>query len=127
MGWDNIPTNIIKANVNVLARIQSNIINKSLSQGVFPDSLKRAKIVPVYKNKDKLGIANYRSISILPVISKVYESVFYRRLYEYFSDNNILSSSPFGFRSGASTEHVLLKFIDDILQCFDSNNIAIKA
>ena len=45
--------------------------------------------------------------------------------HEYFSDNNILSSSQFGFRSGARTENVLLKFSDDILQCFDKNKIAI--
>ena len=64
-------------------------------------------------------------MSILPVISKLYERVLYRREYEYFSDNIILSSSQFGFRSGASTEHALLKFTDDILQCFDNNKIAI--
>ena len=62
-------------------------------------------------------------ISILPVISKVYEKVFYSRLYDYFSTNNILSSSQFGFRSGASTEHALLKFTDDILKSFDDNKV----
>ena len=91
----NIPTNIIKANVNVLARIKSNLINKSLVLGVFADRLKQAKILPVYKNKDKLDVVIYHPISVLPVISKVYERVFYRRQYEYFSDN-ILSSSQFG-------------------------------
>ena len=51
---------------------------------------------------------------------------FYCRLYGYFSTNNILSSSQFGFhRSGASAEHALLKFTDDILKCFDDNKIGI--
>ena len=50
---------------------------------------------------------------------------FYSRLYDYFSTNNILSSSQFGFRSGASTEHALLKFADDILKCFDDNKVGI--
>ena len=91
----------------------------------FPKSLKRAKILPIFKNKDKLDITNYRPISILPVISKVSEIVFYNRLDNYFSVKNLLSSSQFGFRSGASTEHVLLKFSDDILKLFDQKKVAI--
>ena len=59
-----------------LAPILSNLINKSLAQGLFPQSLKSAKILPIFKNKDKLNIANYRPISILPVISKVYDFFF---------------------------------------------------
>ena len=81
--------------------------------------------MPIFKNKDKLYVTNYRPISILPVISKVYEKAFYNRLYDYFSVNNLLSSSQFGFRSGASTEHALLKFSDDILKLFDQKKVAI--
>ena len=72
VGWDNIPTNILK----ILAPIHSNLINKSLAQRLFSHLLKRAKILPIFKSKDKLNIANYRPISIVPVISKVYEKVF---------------------------------------------------
>ena len=50
---------------------------------------------------------------------------FYNRLSNYFSVNNLLSSSPFGFRSGACTEHALLKFADDILKLFDQKKVAI--
>ena len=77
VGWDNIPTTILKSNVNILAPILSNLINKSLATGIFPKSLKRAKILPISKNKDKLDATNYRPISFLPIISKVYEKVFY--------------------------------------------------
>ena len=82
--------------------------------------LKWAKILPIFNSKDKLN--NYRPISILPVISKVYEKVFYS---DNFSTNNILSSSQFGFRSGACTEHALLKFTDDIFKYFDDNKVGI--
>ena len=88
VGWDNIPTTIL-----------SNLINKSLATRIYPKSLKRAKVLPIFKNKDKLDVRNYHPISILPVISKDYEKVFYNRLYNYFSVNNLLSSSQFGFRS----------------------------
>ena len=53
---------------------------------------------------------------------KVYQKVFYIRLYDYFYNNNTLPSSQFGFRSGASTEHSLLKFTDDILKSFNKKN-----
>ena len=72
IGWDNIPKNILKTNVMTWAPILSNLINKSLAKGLFPQSLKRAKILPIFKSEDKLNIANYRSISILPVMNKVY-------------------------------------------------------
>ena len=53
------------------------------------------------------------------------KTALYSRLYDCFYTNNILSSSQFGFRSGASTEHALLKFTDDILKCFDDNKVGI--
>ena len=81
--------------------------------------------MPIFKNKDKIDITNYRPVSILPVISKVYEKVFYRRLYNYFAVNNLLSSAYFGFRSGASTEHALLEFSDVILKLFEQKKVAI--
>ena len=82
VGWDNIPTNILESNVMTLAAILSNLINKSSARGLFHKSLKRAKIWPIFKSKDKLNIANYRPISILPVTSKVHEKVFCSRLYD---------------------------------------------
>ena len=111
--------------MNILAPILSNLTNKSLAMGLFPKSLKSAKILPIFKNKDKLDITNYRPISILPVFSKVYENVFYNRLYNYFSVNNLLLSSQFGFRSGASTEHALLKFSNGILKLLYQKKVAI--
>ena len=111
-----------------LAPVLSNLTNKSLTQGLFPQPLKISKILPIFKSKDKLMNLkvkiNYRPISILPVISKVNENVFYSRLYD-FSANNILSSWQFGFRSGASNEQALLKFTDDILKCLDDNKVGI--
>ena len=61
------------------APILSNLINKS-EMGPCPTPLKRAKILPIFKNKDKLDLTNYRPMSILPVISKIHEKDFYRRL-----------------------------------------------
>ena len=116
---------ILKSNINILAPILSNLINKYLATGIFPKSSRRAKILSIFKNKDKLDITYYCPISILPVITKVYEKVFYNRLYNYFSVNNLLSSSQFWFRSGANTEHALLKISDDVLKLFYQKKVAI--
>ena len=62
---------------------------------------------------------------MIPVISSGYEKFFYNRLCNYFSVNNLLSASQFGFRSGASTEQALLRFSDDILKLFDQKKVAI--
>ena len=82
-------------------------------------------MLPVFKNKDKLDVTNYCPISIIPVISKIYEKDFYNRLYNNFSVNNLLSSSQFGFRSGASTEHAILIFLADIPKLCDQKKVAI--
>ena len=58
------------------APILSNLINKSLAQGLFPQSLKRAKILPIFKSKDKLNIANYRPKSILQLSVKFMKQFF---------------------------------------------------
>ena len=67
------------------------------------------------------------SIQYLSYLSstKLMKKFFCNRLYNYFSVNNLLSPSQFGFRSGASTDHALLKFSDDILKLFDQKKIAI--
>ena len=78
--------------------------------------------MPIFKNRDKLDVTNYCPISILFVISKVYEKVFIIDSIT-ISVKNLLSQ--FGFRSGASTEHALLNFSDDILKLFDQMKVAI--
>jgi len=54
-----------------------------LATGTFPDILKYSEIKPIYKNGDKTQIVNYRPISLLPVFSKIFEKVLYKRLYEH--------------------------------------------
>ena len=65
----------------------TNIINKSLTTGVFPDSLKKARVTPIPKEGDKCNLRNYRPISVLPVFSKVFEKVAYTQLYDYLENN----------------------------------------
>ena len=87
----------------------ANIINNSFEEGVFPDALKIAKVVPIYKDGNKFEVENYRPISLLTSFSKIYEKLMHKRLVEFFEQNSILDENQYGFRSGRSCEHALLK------------------
>ena len=123
-GMDGITSKVIKTYCNVLCKPITIMINQSLNSGIFPDQLKIAKVLPIYKgnNSDSNKLSNYRPISILPVISKIFERVIYNQLYAYFIQNNLFYSSQYGFRSKHSTELAALEFVDRINNLLDSRN-----
>ena len=83
---DGISSELLKLVNDDISSCITLIINQSLSTGIFPDKLKIAEVTPVYKKYDKKH--NYRPISVLPVISKVFETVIFDQLTEYFTNNN---------------------------------------
>ena len=101
---DNIPTKIIKENMDIMSNIFHDNINKCFSESFFPDDLKRAEVIPVFKKdikKDsKNWKQNYRPVSILSNISKIYETCLHNELSSYFVD--IFSDYQFGFPKGIS-------------------------
>ena len=76
-------------------------------EGTFPSILKLGKITPVYKKDDEQLLENYRPISTLPIFGEIFENIIYTRLYGFFTSNNILNKSQFGFRKSHSTSHAL--------------------
>ena len=103
---EDIYTSILKANADFFASYVCNDINASISSSTFPNQLKEADIIPAHKKKSKLSKENYRPISILPNISKVYERCLYDQLSAYF--NNIFSKLQCGYRKGYSAQYCLL-------------------
>ena len=77
-GIDNIPTKLIKLCSSMLAPILAHITNQSLMDGIFPESLKIASVVPIFKNGNIGSVSNYRLVSILSGFSKIFEKVFTR-------------------------------------------------
>ena len=92
-GHDNISTKILLKLLPILCQPVTLIINQSLRTGKFPDRLKIAKIIPVYKKEDPNLIKNYCPISILSSISKVFEKVVYEQIYSYLITNNYLCNN----------------------------------
>ncbi len=78
-----------------------------MDEGLFPNELKTANVIPIFKKGDKNDLNNYRPISLLPVLSKVYEKVSNKQLTSVIDNDN-----QFGFRQGHSTEDAVIKFVN---------------
>lgn len=119
-GHDDISTIMLKLIAPDILPILTLIINQSLCTGIFPDQLKIAKIKPIFKKDEPHLTDNYRPISLLPSISKVFEKVVFLQLYSYFNINNLLYDSQYGFRHLHSTEFSALEVTDSIYQNLDN-------
>ena len=74
---------MLKSLQEVISKSLTLIINQSLNTGIFPQKLKLAKVIPIYKKGEKTKLQNYRPISLLPSISKIFERVVFNQPYEY--------------------------------------------
>ena len=113
---------MLKYLLPVLSQSLTLIINQSLNTGIFPNKLKLAKLVPIFKKGDTSFPENYQPISLLPAISKVFEKVVFNQLYEYFISNKLLNNNQYGFHKLHSTEHAVLHFVDRIITELDKSN-----
>ena len=89
-GADNISNRLLKMTATQIAKPLSKLFKESLFQGKFPSMWKEAIVTPVFKKNDKQNKSNYRPISLLPNIGKVFERVIFIHLYKYCQDNNLL-------------------------------------
>ena len=113
-GYDDYNTKFIKLSAPLLAPALEKIFNLSINTGVYPDSLKIAKVIPIFKNGSKSSVNNYRPISILSPINKIFEKIIYSRLIKYIDKFNLLYKYQYGFRKNHSTEHALIELMDQI-------------
>jgi len=99
------------------------IINLSFSTGIFPSSLKEAKITAIWKKKGKKSDATnyYRPINILPAISKIFEGAILERLVEYLEIFNCLDFDQYGLRQGKSCEQAITAMVNLIILCLDQD------
>ena len=119
-GHDNISSSLIKDIKHVIAQPLTILINKSLQNGAVPDSLKLAKVIPIYKSKNRVLLNNYRPISLLPAFSKILEKIVHKRLYQFLLSKTLFYPSQYGFRPQHSTNHAVHEFVDDTIASFDN-------
>ena len=127
VGWDDINVNILKSSFHHYSNVLVHLVNMSLSEGVFPDLMKIAKIIPLYKNGEKNILNNYRPVSVLPVFSKLFERVIYNRLIQFVNDNDLLYEFQFGFRKKHNTTLALITLIDKIVTGINDNEMTLGA
>jgi hypothetical protein len=109
IGLDKIPNRLLKLSAAIIAPSLTSIYSKSIQTGIFPQGWKLAKVTPIFKKGDKTDPGNYRPVSVIPVVSKVFEKIIYDQLFAYFNENNLLVQNQSGFRNLHSTVTALIE------------------
>ena len=113
-GLDNLPAKFIKEAAPVICKPLTHIINLSIMSGYISSDMKNARVVPIYKKNSKTEVGNYRPVSILSVISKIFERIVYDQLEKYLKDESLLYEFQSGFRPSFSTDTCLIHLSDYI-------------
>ena len=103
----------------------THICNLSLETGIFPEKMKIAKVIPLYKSGIKNVFNNYRPVSLLPQFSKILEKIFNSRLDTFLERCDILNEAQFGFRAKYNTTHALMKLMTGISDSIDQKKSTI--
>ena len=120
-GCDLIPGKLIKEGADFLCKPIQSLINKCIRTCTFPNALKLADVVPIFKKNDMLNKMNYRPIGILSCISKIFEKLLISQLRMYFDD--IFSQYLSGYRASYGCQDVLLHFINICKKALDDGNV----
>lgn len=112
-GLDKISARLLRECADLIADSLCLIFNRSITTGIFPDEWKCSKVIPLFKQGERFDLNNYRPISIIPVVAKVFERVVYDQVFTYLTENNIISNHQSGFRCLHSTVTALLEATDN--------------
>ena len=116
---------VIKGIMQVIIKPFTHICNMSLKSGVFPNDLKIAKVLPLFKSGEKSEVSNYRPVSILPQLSKIIEKLFEIRLRRYIDEKGFLFKGQYGFRKNHSTNLALNEMVNMIVDALDNKMYSI--
>ena len=119
-GHDGLSVKMIKLAEPIITKPLTKLINKSIENSQFPKSFKIAQVAPIYKKKSSLDKANYRPVSLLPVMSKVFERAIYTQLMSHF--DNIFNPFLSAFRPGYGCNTTLLKIVEDWKASLEKNH-----
>ena len=116
---------IVKKVIKCIAKPLTYICNLSFQQGTFPEFMKIAKVLPLFKAGDTKNVSNYRPVSVLSQFSKILEKLFNKRLLSFVNSMDILSNNQYGFRSNRSTALALTEMVEMITDAIDDSKYAI--
>ena len=113
-GLYSCPIRVLKCARQIISDPLAKIFNISIEQGIYPQKLKIAKIIPIFKCDDETDPNNYRPISLLSIFNKLFEKIMYKKLKSFLDINGIICDSQYGFREKHSTEHAILDIVNQI-------------
>ena len=117
-----IPAKILKSNADLFCFPLTELFNKLVEESSFPDDLKNADVSSLFKKDDNMSKKNYRPISLLPSIAKIFERLMHKQLSEF--TERFFSPLLGGFRQGYNTQHVLLNFLQYCKNSIDNKGLA---
>lgn len=109
-GADGISSYVLKKIAYLLVDVLAYVFNRCVFEGVFPEELKCADVIPLFKKGSVTEISNYRPISLLSVFSKIFEKLMKNRIMSFLDKTKFFNPAQFGFLKGKSTEDALLQF-----------------
>lgn len=122
VGYDGLTTNIIKESATYITAPLTHLINLSISQGQFPSRLKLSVVKPLHKKGSREEIKNYRPITLVPIISKIFERVMFQKLNGFITSSELLKTEQYGFRKGRSTTLACFQLMKQISENLDKGN-----
>ena len=117
---NDISPKLLKALSGSFSNVLSYLFNSCMLSGVFPDELKIAKVVPLHKSENSNLMSNYRPISILPTLSKIFKLI-HSRIYQFLEENEVIYNYQFGFRQNHSTIHAVQTAIISVITSLNSS------
>ena len=111
---DSIPTKYIKFSSKIISSFLMKIFNQCMSQGVFPDKLKTAEIIPIFKKGNKTNPSNYRPISLLSAFSKIFERHIYVQIHQFLTKHKLLYRNQYAFREFSTTDAAVSQISEQI-------------
>ena len=112
-GWDGVSPRVIRGVAREISRPLS-AFNYCMREGHYPGCFKVARVVPVYKGEDPTQFSNYRPVSVLPVLSQVFERVLRPRLEGFLESAGVMFPGQYGFRGGHSTAMAVLEMVERV-------------
>lgn len=122
-GNDEICTNILKQCIDELTSVLTYLINLSFEKGTFPQRLKLSIVRPILKKGCKYDIGNYRPITLIPIISKIFEKCMLTRLIQYCTKYHIINPDQYGFQKKKSTTLAMFAMIREVLTNVDMKKL----
>ena len=118
-----ISPRFLKSSAFELHKKLTTLFNMSITQGKFPNILKKTKVIPIFKAGSKMEVGNYRPISLLPLFGKLLEKLIHARMYSFLIKHKLIVGNQYGFQKKKSTEHAIFDIHSQVIDSFENQEI----